>query len=248
MTQGYVHSIENGAMRDGPGVRFVIFFAGCPLRCQYCHNPDTWKLHDGKLMEASEIIQQLQNCAQFLRVAGGVTISGGEPFMQPEFLTEILVGAKQLGLHTAVDTSGFLYKNLSQTLLDNIDLYLLDIKSFDPQVYHTVTEGDLAPTLEMAQKLAELHKPVWLRYVLVPNLTDQLNDIANLAKFLQPMSNIEYVEVLPFHQLGKFKWDELGYDYRLADTQSPTNALMEQVKQLFRQQGLTVLGDPPKTI
>lgn len=241
MTIGYIHSIENGGMRDGPGIRFVIFFAGCPLRCQFCHNPDTWQLKDGTPMEASEILQQISSAATFLQAAhGGVTISGGEPLMQPDFLLEILQGCQQLGIHTTLDISGFCYPQLSDAILACTDLVLLDIKSFDPATYKLVTGVELAPTLQTLAKLQQWQISTWIRIVVVPNLNDNLDAYRGLANLLSPMSNIECVELLPFHKLGEFKWQELDYDYQLYDTLPPDENTLHTIAQIFTQAGLIV--------
>lgn len=244
MVKGYVHSYESGAMVDGPGVRFVLFLSGCPLRCQYCHNPDTWDIRNGQEMDSSEILEKIKSVAQFLKIAkGGVTISGGEPFLQPEFMLEILKGCKQMGLHTAVDTSGFLVNKLSQEILDNTNLFLLDIKAFDPEIYKEVTGVELHPTLKFLDKTREADKKVWVRYVLVPGLTDNLKMIENLAKHLGGYSNVEYVDMLPFHKLGEFKWKKLGLEYKLWDTKTPSKDTQETVRNIFRKEGLKILGD-----
>jgi len=241
MTKGYIHSIENGSMVDGPGVRFVIFFSGCPLRCQYCHNPDTWELKSGKETELNEILSQIKSSSSFLKTAkGGVTISGGEPLLQSDFLLKILKGCKEFGLHTAVDISGFLVKNLSKEILKNTDLFLLDIKSFNPKTYEEITSKPLTPTLEFLDILEKNKKPTWVRFVLVPNLSDDLEDIEKMAKYLKTKSNVEVVEILPFHKMGEFKWNNLCLDYKLKDTKSPSVELVKKVKNIFEKQGLSV--------
>jgi len=241
MTKGYIHSIENGSMIDGPGVRFVVFFSGCPLKCQYCHNPDTWELKSGKETALNEILSQIKSSANFLKIAkGGVTITGGEPLMQPDFLLKILKGCKEFGLHTAVDTSGFLVKNLSKEILENTDLFLLDIKSFNPKTYEEITSKPLAPTLEFLDILEKNNKPAWVRFVLVPNLSDDLSDIKKMAKYLKTKSNVELVEILPFHKMGEFKWNNLCLDYKLRDTKSPSTELVKKVKSIFEENGLSV--------
>lgn len=241
MTKGYVHSIENGSMVDGPGVRFVVFFSGCLLRCQYCHNPDTWKLKSGKEIELNDILLQIKSASSFLKTAkGGVTLTGGEPLLQPKFLLEILKECKRLGLHTAVDTSGFLVQNLSKEILENTDLFLLDLKSFNPKTYKKITGKELAPTLEFLDILEKNKKPTWIRFVLVPNLSDDLDDIEKMAKYLKTKSNIERVEILPFHKMGEFKWKNAGLDYKLKDTKVPSLELIKKVRNIFEKQGLSV--------
>jgi pyruvate formate lyase activating enzyme len=241
MVKGYVHSYESGAMVDGPGIRFVIFFSGCPLRCQYCHNPDTWDMKKGGTQtDSSDILAKIKSTSGFIKSSGGgVTISGGEPLMQPEFLAEILKGCKEIGLNTAVDTSGYLVKNLNDEILKNTDLFLVDIKSYNAKTYKEVTGAELAPTLEFIGKLQQYNKHMWIRFVLVPGLTDNLDDIQNMAVYVSKIKNVDRLEVLPFHKLGEFKWKELGYDYKLSNTKIPTIELVEKVKKIFKDQGIT---------
>lgn len=239
--EGWVHSVETGGTSDGPGIRYVLFLSGCPLRCQYCHNPDTHHMHDGTRTSSAEIVADIASYAPFLiRAHGGVTISGGEPLVQPEFCATIFRAAKELGLHTAMDTSGFLGSHADDELLADVDLVLLDIKGFKESTYRALTGVPLRPTLEFAERLSPLHKPIWLRYVLVPGLTDDLTEIAGLAEFAAGLGVVERVDVLPFHKLGEFKWRELGLAYKLADTQPPSAELTAQVRDLFRAQGLRV--------
>lgn len=237
-TFGYVHSYETGSRLDGPGVRVTLFVSGCPLRCQYCHNPDTWRLKDGTHIALEQVVTRLGHFAPALRAMdGGFTISGGEPLVQVAFTRRIFAAAKSMGLHTALDTSGFLGARATDDYLKNVDLVLLDIKSSDPDTYRRVTGVDLEPTLSFAERLAALNKAVWLRYVLVPGLTDDPKNVEGVAKFVAPMKNIEWVEVLPFHQLGAFKWKAMGIDYRLGDTPLPSPALMERAREQFRSAG-----------
>ena len=212
---GYVHSYETGSRLDGPGIRVTLFLSGCPLRCQYCHNPDTWKLKHGLRIPLERVVTRLGHFAPALRaMQGGLTISGGEPLVQPAFSRRIFAAAKAYGLHTALDTSGFLGDRATDEYLQSVDLVLLDIKSWDPETYRRVTKQEVAPTLRFAERLAAMGKPVWVRYVLVPGLTDDPANVEGVAKFVAPMKNVEWVEVLPFHQLGAFKWKELGLEVR----------------------------------
>ncbi|HYE39535.1 MAG TPA: pyruvate formate-lyase-activating protein [Ramlibacter sp.] len=237
--QGWMHSVETGGTADGPGIRYVLFLAGCPLRCQYCHNPDTRHMHDGSRASSTEIVADLAGYVEFLkRAKGGLTISGGEPLVQPEFCAAVFHGAKDLGLHTALDTSGFLGGHADDLLLADVDLVLLDIKAFREATYRAVTGVPLRPTLEFAERLALMGKPIWLRYVLVPELTDDLQEIDALAEFAAGLGVVERVDVLPFHKLGEFKWRELGLPYRLADTAPPSAELTGRVRDRFRAQGL----------
>lgn len=237
-TFGWVHSYETGSTVDGPGVRVMLFMSGCFLRCQYCHNPDTWKLKDGTRVELSHAIHRLRDFAPALRaMGGGLTISGGEPLVQVGFTKGLFAAAKQMGLHTALDTSGFLGHRADDDYLRHVDLVLLDIKSGDEDTYRRVTGVEQRPTLRFAERLAEMGKPVWIRFVLVPGLTDDPANIAKVARFVAPMKNVEWVEVLPFHQMGAFKWKALGLDYRLDDTPTPMPAQVDAALEIFRDAG-----------
>jgi len=235
---GYVHSYETGSRLDGPGVRLTLFLSGCPLRCQYCHNPDTWHLKHGVRVSADQVITRLGHFAPALRaMQGGLTISGGEVLVQVEFSRRILAAAKRLGLHTAIETSGFLGARADDEYLKQLDLVILDIKSGDPETYRRVTQRDLAPTLQFAERLSAMAKPVWVRFTLVPGLTDAPENVERIARFVAPMRNVEWVEVLPFHQLGAFKWQALGLEYAL-DRQPPAPPdLVARVIQQFRDAG-----------
>jgi pyruvate formate lyase activating enzyme len=238
MSAGHVHSIEVGSFVDGPGTRFVVFLAGCPLRCRYCHNPDTWRL-GRELTDSKTIVAQMARIAGFLRAGGGgVTVSGGEPLLQAEFAAEILSGAKTLGLHTALDTSGCLGERLTPEMLESIDLVLLDIKSYDEAVYRDVTGGEIGPTLRLAHRLSDTCKPVWVRFVLVPGLTDDPENVAGLARLVAGLSNVERVDIIPFHQMGRHKWEDLGIPYSLADTAPPTPEALRRVKDQFEAAGI----------
>jgi pyruvate formate lyase activating enzyme len=238
---GWAHSYETASRYDGPGLRIVLFVSGCPLRCQYCHNPDTWHLKDGARIPAQQVISRLSGFAPALRALnGGLTISGGEPLVQLSFTRRILAAAKQMGLHTAVETSGYLGDRVDDNYLGNLDLVLLDIKSSDPETYRKVTGRDLEPTLRFARRLAAIGKPVWVRFTLVPGLTDDPANVDGIAKFVAPMKNVEWVEVQPFHQLGGFKWKALNLDYTLAETQAPTPDLVARVLEQFRSAGCNV--------
>lgn len=238
---GYAHSYETGSRVDGPGIRITLFLSGCPLRCQYCHNPDTWKLRHGVQVTLERVVTRLGHFAPALRaMKGGLTISGGEPLVQAAFSRRILAAAKSLGLHTAIETSGFLGERATDEYLNELDLVILDIKSGDPETYRRVTRQPLAPTLRFAERLAAMGKPVWVRYTLVPGLTDDPANVEAVAKFVAPMKNVEWVEVLPFHQLGSFKWKALGLDYTLADTPPAPPELVERVHGQFRGAGCNV--------
>lgn len=235
---GYVHSYETSSRYDGPGLRAVLFVSGCLLRCTYCHNPDTWHLKDGTHISAQQVIDRLGSFAPALRAMdGGLTISGGEPMVQLAFTRRILAGAKKLGLHTAIETSGFLGARADESYLSELDLVLLDIKSSNPDIYRAVTKRELAPTLRFAERLAEIGKPVWVRFTLVPGATDDPENVDGIARFVAPMKNVEWVEVQPFHQLGAFKWKAMGIDYAHADTPQAPPDLVKRVIEQFRAAG-----------
>jgi len=237
---GFVHSFEMGSAVDGPGMRFVLFMSGCQFRCLYCHNPDTIKMHNGSMMTVNQIIEEIDEYASFLRKAGGITISGGEPLMQAHFITEILYLAKHdLHLHTAIDTQGFLAGHLEDEWFENVDLVLLDIKHINPEKHLELTSQPLQPTLDFAHRLSSMGKKMWIRYVLVPDYTDDFEDVEKLAEFVASLQGVERVEVLPFHKMGEHKWQELGYKYHLQNVQPPSTDLVQRVIQQFRLRGLT---------
>jgi pyruvate formate lyase activating enzyme len=235
---GYVHSYESSSRYDGPGLRMVLFLSGCLLRCTYCHNPDTWHLKDGTYVSAEQVIDRLGDFAPALRsLDGGLTISGGEPMVQLSFTRRILAAAKRMGLHTAIETSGFLGDRADEKFLSHLDLVLLDIKSGDPETYRRVAGRDLAPTLRFAERLAAIGKPAWVRFTLVPGLTDDPANVDKIARFVAPMKNVEWVEVQPLHQLGAFKWKAMGLSYKEVDTPTPTPDLVQRVLKQFRAAG-----------
>lgn len=235
---GYVHSYKSSSRYDGPGLRLILFMSGCLLRCTYCHNPDTWHLKDGTRVAAAHVIQRLGKFAPALKTLnGGITISGGEPMVQAAFTRRILAAARQMGLHTAIETSGFLGDRADAKFLSEVDLVLLDIKSGDPETYRKATGRELAPTLRFAERLAAEGKPVWVRFTLVPGLTDAPENVEKIARFVAPMKNVEWVEVQPFHQLGAFKWKAMDLEYPHADTAAPPPELVERVLEQFRAAG-----------
>jgi pyruvate formate lyase activating enzyme len=237
-TFGYVHSYETSSRYDGPGLRAVLFVSGCLLRCTYCHNPDTWHLKDGTYVSAQQVVDRLGTFASALRALdGGLTISGGEVMVQLAFTKRILAGAKKMGLHTAIETSGFLGDRVDDSYLSVLDLVLLDIKSSNPDTYKAVTGRDLAPTLRFAERLAKMNKPVWVRFTLVPGHTDDPANVEGIAKFVAPMKNVAWVEVQPFHQMGAFKWKAMNLEYKHLNTSPPTPDLVNRVLEQFRAAG-----------
>ena len=239
-TFGYVHSYESSSRYDGPGLRLVLFVSGCLLRCRYCHNPDTWHLKDGTKVSAQQVLDRLRGFVPALQgLDGGLTISGGEVMVQRAFTERILAGAKAMGLHTAIETSGYLGDKISDRYLSTIDLVLLDIKSSDPETYRRVTGRELAPTLRFAERLAAMGKPAWVRFTLVPGLTDDPTNIDGIAKFVAPMKNVQRVEVQPFHKLGEFKWKAMKLDYALKAAEPPPTAQIQDTIDRFRAAGCT---------
>ena len=237
---GFLHSFTTGSTVDGPGVRVVAWATGCMFRCLYCHNPDTWKMKNGLLVSVARAADELRKYRRGLKVmSGGFTLSGGEPLMQHRFAVKLFTAAKSSGIHTALDTNGFFGDRLSDAELETIDVVLLDIKSWERERYRRLTGQDLEPTLEFARRLARRRRTIWLRYVLVPGLTDDADDIANVARFAAGLENVERVDVLPFHQMGRFKWEKLAMSYELADAKPPTRASVEGACEVFRSAGLT---------
>lgn len=235
---GYCHSYETSSRYDGPGLRVVLFTSGCLLRCTYCHNPDTWHLKDGTYVSAEHVLRRLADFApSILALGGGLTISGGEAMVQRAFTQRIFAGAKKMGLHTAIQTSGFLGDRMPDKYLAEIDLVLLDVKSSDPETYKRVTGRDIAPTLRFAERLAAMGKPAWVRFTLVPGETDDPVNVDGIARFVAPMKNVEWVEVQPFHQMGAFKWKAMGLEYKLEDTPPASRDLVERVLGQFRAAG-----------
>jgi pyruvate formate lyase activating enzyme len=238
---GYVHSYEVGSTVDGPGIRFVAFLTGCLLRCQYCHNPDTWHKHNGHPVTVSRAMWRIGQYAQVLKLSqGGITLSGGEPMVQRPFVTRIFRRCKALGLHTCMDTSGRLGDKFTDQELMDIDLNLLDIKSGDPAIYEKVTRQPLQPTLDYARRLASLGRPMWIRFVLVPGLTDGRDNVEEVADIAAGLKSVERVEILRFHQMGRDKWHKLGLEYPLENVEPPDAELTERVRGQFRSRGLTV--------
>jgi pyruvate formate lyase activating enzyme len=238
---GSVHSWELVTAVDGPGTRLTVFMNGCPLRCLYCHNPDTWKMRDGKAVEFEALMARIARYrGVFSATGGGITMSGGEPLQQPAFVARVLAAAKEMGIHTAIDTSGFLGASCTDEMLDNIDLVLLDVKSGDPETYRKVTGRRLQPTLDFGRRLSERGVETWIRFVLVPGLTDGVENVEKVASYVEGLSCVSRVEVLPFHQMGTDKWKSLGLEYQLEDTRAPEPELVERVRGQFRAHGLTV--------
>lgn len=236
---GFIHSEETGSAVDGPGLRIVFWTTGCEFRCLYCHNPDTWKMKNGQLSCVDDLLVELKKYEKYLRFSGGgVTVSGGEPLVQAPFVMNLLRGAKEMGIHTALDTNGFLGHRLSDEDLDTVDLFLLDIKSWGEENHRRLTAKPLEPVLNFARRIAERKRPAWLRFVLLPGYTDSPEIVNGIAGFAASLGNIERVDVLPFHQLGKFKWEQLDMAYDLTDAKAPSAESIAATQEIFRAHGL----------
>lgn len=220
---GHIHSIESFGTVDGPGVRLVVFLQGCPMRCQYCHNPDTWKMAGGTEMTVDEILRQYESSRNFYR-GGGITATGGEPMMQLEFVTELFEAARKKDIHTCLDTSGVTFRRDDKVLLSKIErllkstsLVMLDIKHIDNEKHKPLTGHSNNNILDFARYLDEIEVPVWVRHVVVPGLTDQEEDLYRLGRFIGELTNVKALDVLPYHDMGKVKYESLGMEYPLKD-------------------------------
>ena len=236
---GFLHSFTTGSAVDGPGVRVVAWTTGCMWRCRYCHNPDTWTLTNGLPIAVTKAAEELGKYRHGLNaMAGGFTLSGGEPLMQHRFAAKLLAAAKGMGIHTCIETNGFYHEKLSDAELEPIDLVMLGMKSWGAERHQYLVGKDMEPTLAFARRLAELGKPVWVRFVLVPGLTDDTEILEGIAGFAAGLGNVERVEVLPFHQMGRYKWEKLGLDYTLENTDPPSAEVAERACEVFRKVGL----------
>ncbi len=236
---GFLHSFTTGSTVDGPGVRVVAWTTGCMWRCLYCHNPDTWTMRNGIPVAVTRATEQLRKYRHGLKImAGGLTISGGEPLMQDRFVVKMFQAAKAMGIHTALDTNGYYGERLSDAELDLADLVLLDLKAWDEEKHRHLTGREPGPTRQFAERLAVRRRPIWLRFVLVPGLTDDPAEIGNIARFAAGLGNVERVDVLPFHQMGRYKWQQLGIGYKLDKVEPPSAELVERACATFRAEGL----------
>lgn len=239
MSQGYIHSIESFGSADGPGVRFIVFFSGCAMRCQFCHNPDTWDMKTGKLTGADELITKALRFKSYWGKDGGLTVSGGEPLMQIDFLIELFRKAKEKGINTCLDTSGNPYNTKSPwhdkflELMEVTDLVMLDIKHIDPDKHKELTKQPNDNILAMARELSDIGKPMWIRHVLVPERTDYDEYLIKLADFIKTLKTVERVEVLPYHTLGVHKWENLKIPYELEGIKTPTKERVDNAKKIL---------------
>lgn len=243
MMKGHVHSIETFGTVDGPGIRYVVFTQGCLLRCQYCHNADTWEIGKGKVMTSDEIVKDLESYLPFIESSGGgITVSGGEPLLQPDFLIDLFRQCKERGIHTTLDTSGGCYtmeegfQHKLNELMRYTDLVLLDLKHMDEPAHRKLTGRSNANILLFARYLAEKNVPVWIRHVLVPGVTDHAAHLESMSRFIHSMQNVKKIEVLPYHKLGVYKWKNLGYSYPLEGVESPSAESVKEANRILQSQ------------
>ena len=226
---GYIHSFESFGTLDGPGIRFVIFMQGCPLRCAYCHNPDTWDMTKGKKYSVEEIVDEVVKYKNYFENNGGVTISGGEPLFQIDFLIELCKSLKQQKIHVALDTSGYATERIDE-LIKYVDLFLLDIKHIDEKKHIELTTKSNKKILAFAKFLSDNNKNMWIRYVLVPGMTNDTEDLVNLKEFIMGLNNVLKIEILPYHTLGKDKYKKMNIDYQLEDVLPPSKEEIKKAK------------------
>jgi pyruvate formate lyase activating enzyme len=239
---GFFHSFTTGSAVDGPGVRLVAWLSGCQFRCIFCHNPDTWKSSNGTpvpLERAVEVVKQYRNSLRTMK--GGLTISGGEPLLQHRFLTKLFPRIKQMGVHTDLETNGYFGDRLKDEDLASIDLIMLGLKAIEPDLHKRLTGMDNAPALAFARRLAARKHPVWIRFVIVPGWTDNMDEIGRMADFAAGLGNVQRVDVLPFHQMGRFKWEKLGMEYKMRDAEPPSPAMMDSAVKRFQTSGLNAV-------
>lgn len=237
--QGYIHSFESFGTVDGPGVRYVVFFQGCPMRCQYCHNPDTWKTEDGTLTDADEIIANMERNIDFY-TSGGITATGGEPMFQLPFLTELFEKAHTKGIHTCLDTSGIVYRpedeaqqDMIERLLKVTDLVMLDIKHMEDEEHKKLTGHSNRNVFAFARLLRERNIPLWIRHVVVPGITYDKEELTQLGRFIRTLSNFEHLEVLPYHSMAVAKYEALGIDYPLAGVPQLTKEEAKEAERII---------------
>ena len=234
-----IHSVETFGSVDGPGVRFVIFLKGCAMRCKYCHNPDTWEMTTADT-SSEELLKKALRYRSYWGEKGGITVSGGEPLLQIDFVIDLFTRAKKLGIHTTIDTSGNPFTREEpffskfQQLMEVTDLLLVDIKHIDDACHLALTKQHNTNILDMLKYLDEIQKPVWIRHVLVPGINDQEIYLMNLSKFIQQLHNVKRVEILPYHTLGVYKWKELGIPYELEGVESPDQASIEKARKILQ--------------
>ena len=240
--KGYIHSVETFGTVDGPGIRFIVFVQGCGLRCAYCHNPDSWKMLEGKQQEIDELVSDMLKYKEFFETSGGgITVSGGEPMLQMEFVTELFKECKKHGIHTNIDTSGDIIFNTDAKreqftkLLEVTDMFMLDIKQIDPVKHKELTGKDNAHILEFGREISKAGKPMWIRHVLVPGITDDEADLQKTAEYIKTLKTVERIDVLPYHSMGEYKWAQMGYDYPLKGKTPPAPEVVERAEAILGQ-------------
>lgn len=234
-TMARIHSFETFGTVDGPGIRFVVFMQGCHLRCKYCHNRDTWDISTGEIVNIKELVNKIEKYSTYFKASnGGVTISGGEPLLQVDFLINLFKELKKLGIHTAIDTSGMVdITDKVKELISLTDLFLLDIKHINSEKCKELVGFLNEKELEFARYLNSINKPMWIRQVLIPGITDEKEDLLRLKKFIKYLSNVEKVEILKYHDMGKFKWEQMGYKYELDSIPNATDEDVKKVKEIL---------------
>ncbi len=233
-TIGRIHSLETFGTVDGPGIRFVVFLKGCPLKCKYCHNRDTWSAEGARLYTPEEVMTEIRKYRSFIDSSkGGITVSGGEALIQPQFIKKLFIKCKEEGIHTAVDTSGYVNIEDVKEVLEYTDLVLLDLKHADAQKHRALTGVGNTKIQRFTQYLSDINKPVWIRYVLVPGYTDDEIDLIAAYEYLKKFKNIEKIEVLSYHSMGKTKWDELCVEYPLEGVPEPTSEQVERAQNIL---------------
>lgn len=243
MIKGRVHSIETFGTVDGPGIRFIVFMQGCPLRCKYCHNRDTWDAKGGKEYTTDELISEVLKYSSYMKFSGGgLTVSGGEATLQPEFVAELFAKAKKNDIHTCLDTSGFVDIDKIDPILDNTDLVLLDLKHMIDDKAKDLTGVTIQKTLKLAKHLDERNIPVWIRHVLVPGITDDRENLEALGKFVSTLNNVDRLELLPYHTIGVHKWESMGIEYELKGVPDATPEDIKKASQVLKEFGLEVFN------
>ncbi len=232
--KGRIHSVETLGTVDGPGLRFIVFTQGCPLRCLYCHNPDTWERNNGKETDTADLIKEIKRYLPYMKASGGgITVSGGEPLLQPEFVLDLFKKARELGITTALDTAGSIIPSNIDELLEYTDLVLLDIKHVDDEGHRAITGLSNQNNRKFAAILEEKGIPVWIRHVLLPGYTDDAETLRKLGKYVDTLSNVEKIEVLPYHKMGEYKWEALGITNKLKHVKPPTAEEAEKAYHLI---------------
>ncbi|WP_337382811.1 pyruvate formate-lyase-activating protein [Acidaminococcus timonensis] len=238
--QGRIHSIESFGSVDGPGTRFIIFVQGCNMRCLYCHNVDTWDCHKGQLRSTDDLLDQAERYRPYWGPEGGITVSGGEPLLQIDFLLELFQKAKARGIHTCIDTAGQPFTRKEpffskfQQLMEVTDILLLDVKHIDLEAHKKLTGWGNENILDLFRYLSDIHKPIWVRQVLVPGYTDDPASLQRTREFLDTLTNVQRVEVLPYHNMGLYKWEELGIPNQLKDVEPPTEEQVDAARKILR--------------